>query len=562
MHEEPMTSNNASPDVCITTATEVEKDWPLREPLREALEQFGVTGKTAQTALSHFRVYLDGGGELTNVSSTTLNAWGITDLEKASTFLQRLDAIHQGLVNNGQTHLSRTNSRVVTFGDWPESRDMPAQEQARHGYRSGGEGMGGSERNVRGDMVVTPSSNSNNYSAHTISANNQERLRGSKQPPHISTSPSGSSVDRLRALMVATRGSSSGTSKREKRSGRRHSEPNGSSSESSPSLWWRPSLSMHLGRRWPRVTRAPRLQTTQHVSDDDMSPVQGGPGGGMVPFKRSDSLEKREGRRSHSVDDVLDSTGNVLRRGRIRPGKWKLGNRIAEGSFGVVYMGLNEVTGELIAVKVLSLPGCDRDVTELYQEMSLMRRFSHPNIVSYLGAEILEEQEQLCIFQEWVPGGSVASLLKRFGPFAEDMTRRYTRQILQGLRFLHENKVVHRDIKGSNILVDDKGVVKLADFGASQPMASLETDPSRSLKGTPYFMAPEVLQRKPHGLPVDIWSLGCAVLQMLTGRPPWQETNASTPSALLKAMLEREGLPPIYPPGLSSSLISMLNSCF
>jgi serine/threonine protein kinase len=102
---------------------------------------------------------------------------------------------------------------------------------------------------------------------------------------------------------------------------------------------------------------------------------------------------------------------------------------------------------------VLSLPGSEHDIKELYSEISLMRQFQHPNIVSYLGAEICEAVEQLCIFQEWVPGGSVSSLLRRFGPFSEDMTRRYTRQALQGLAYLHAHQIVHRDIKGSNILV-------------------------------------------------------------------------------------------------------------
>jgi serine/threonine protein kinase len=103
--------------------------------------------------------------------------------------------------------------------------------------------------------------------------------------------------------------------------------------------------------------------------------------------------------------------------------------------------------------QVLSLPGSEHDVKELYSEISLMRQFQHPNIVSYLGAEIREAVEQLYIFQEWVPGGSVSSLLRRFGPFSEDMTRRYTRQALQGLAYLHAHQIVHRDIKGSNILV-------------------------------------------------------------------------------------------------------------
>ncbi|KAG5177631.1 kinase-like domain-containing protein, partial [Tribonema minus] len=281
------------------------------------------------------------------------------------------------------------------------------------------------------------------------------------------------------------------------------------------------------------------------------------------PVIRGQGLE----RKAFSVDDVLvpgrgGGWASTVRRGRVRPGKWKLGNRIARGSFGVVYMGLNEVTGELMAVKVLSLHGSERDMRELHREMALMRQFSHPNIVSYLGAEIREEDGQLCIFQEWVPGGSVSSLLRRFGPFSEDMTRRYTRQALRGLTYLHQHQVVHRDIKGSNILVDDRGTVKLADFGASICVSDPADAGGGALKGTPYFMAPEVLQRKPHGPLVDIWSFGGAILQMVTGEPPWYSAGVSTPYALLQTMLERKGQPPPLPANLSPSLAAMLRRCF
>ncbi|KAG5176167.1 kinase-like domain-containing protein, partial [Tribonema minus] len=248
---------------------------------------------------------------------------------------------------------------------------------------------------------------------------------------------------------------------------------------------------------------------------------------------------------------------------RVQPGKWKLGNRIARGSFGVVYMGLNEATGALMAVKVLSLRGSDRDLHELHREMALMRAFSHPNIVSYLGAEIREEHDQLCIFQEWVPGGSVSSLLQRFGPFSEDMTRGYTRQALQGLAYLHSHHVVHRDINGSNILVDDHGVVKLADFGASLQLSDAAgSRADGALKGTPYFMAPEVLQRSAHGMPVDVWSFGGAVLQMVSGEPPWFSYGVSTPYALLQALLERRGQTPPLPADLSAGLRAFLERCF
>ena len=120
------------------------------------------------------------------------------------------------------------------------------------------------------------------------------------------------------------------------------------------------------------------------------------------------------------------------------------------------------------------------------------------------------------IFQAWMSGGSVTDLLKKFGGFSANMIASYLRQILSGLAFLHANDIVHRDIKGGNILVDESGNVKLADFGCSYRMKSDKTMSMAELKGTPYFMAPEVLTAGKYGRNGDVWAVGCTVIQMLT----------------------------------------------
>lgn len=90
-----------------------------------------------------------------------------------------------------------------------------------------------------------------------------------------------------------------------------------------------------------------------------------------------------------------------------------------------------------------------------------MHKLAHPHIVGYLGAELQDSQQTLCIFQEWIPAGSLHSVLEQFGALSDTMTRRYTRQVLEGLVFLHANRVIHRDVKSKNILVDDRGNVKV-----------------------------------------------------------------------------------------------------
>ncbi|KAL8242787.1 hypothetical protein R6Q59_013089 [Mikania micrantha] len=209
--------------------------------------------------------------------------------------------------------------------------------------------------------------------------------------------------------------------------------------------------------------------------------------------------------------------------------RWRKGELIGCGAFGRVYMGMNLDSGELLAVKQVSVVvnTASKDKTqahirELEEEVKLLKNLSHPNIVRYLGTA--REEDSLNIFLEFVPGGSISSLLGKFGSFPESVLRMYTKQILLGLEYLHKNGIMHRDIKGANILVDNKGQIKLADFGASKKVVELATmTGAKSMKGTPYWMAPEVILQTGHSFSADIWSVGCTVIEMATGKPPWSQ---------------------------------------
>ncbi|XP_064939594.1 mitogen-activated protein kinase kinase kinase NPK1-like [Musa acuminata AAA Group] len=213
----------------------------------------------------------------------------------------------------------------------------------------------------------------------------------------------------------------------------------------------------------------------------------------------------------------------------IPPIRWRKGELIGCGAFGHVYMGMNIDSGELLAVKqvLMGTSGASKEkaqahIKELEEEVNLLRNLSHPNIVRYLGTA--REDETLNILLEFVPGGSISSLLGKFGSFPEAVIRMYTKQLLQGLEYLHQNGIIHRDIKGANILVDNKGCIKLADFGASKQVAKLATmNAAKSMKGTPYWMAPEVILQTGHSFSADIWSVGCTVIEMATGKPPWSQ---------------------------------------
>ncbi|GFZ02955.1 NPK1-related protein kinase 2 [Actinidia rufa] len=198
--------------------------------------------------------------------------------------------------------------------------------------------------------------------------------------------------------------------------------------------------------------------------------------------------------------------------------RWRKGELIGCGAFGRVYMGMNLESGELLAVKQVLIAGnsaskekAQTHVSELEEEVKLLKNLSHPNIVRYLGT--VREDGTLNILLEFVPGGSISSLLGKFGSFPESVIRMYTKQLLLGLDYLHKNGIMHRDIKGANILVDNKGCIKLADFGASKQVVELATiSGTKSMKGTPYWMAPEVILQTGHSLEPELRPAACELL--------------------------------------------------
>ena len=222
---------------------------------------------------------------------------------------------------------------------------------------------------------------------------------------------------------------------------------------------------------------------------------------GLDETEAETSLATLEEEFNHSLSSAeIRIIGSVKR--------WQRGNLLGSGSYGRVYMAMNSDSGEIFVVKQVPFnaggaggPGMDggdtvvsEEVAQLEMEIALLGTLSHPNIVKYLGTERNNLTNELSIFLEHMPGGSIAELVAKFGKLDESVIRKYTREVLEGLIYLHDRGIIHRDIKGQNILVDNHGSCKLADFGASRFMQSADSAQNMSFKGTPVFMSPEVSQ--------------------------------------------------------------------
>ena len=248
------------------------------------------------------------------------------------------------------------------------------------------------------------------------------------------------------------------------------------------------------------------------------------------------------------------------------------GQLIGKGTYGRVYVGINATTGEVLAIKQVEVnakaAGQDKDkikdmVASLDREIDTMQHLEHANIVQYLGCE--RKEYSISIFLEYISGGSIGSCLRKHGKFEERVVRSLTRQVLAGLSYLHSQGILHRDLKADNILLDQDGTCKISDFGISKRTDDIYgNDASNSMQGSVFWMAPEVIRSQGQGYSakVDIWSLGCVVLEMFAGRRPWSKEEAIGAIYKLGSLNQAPPIPDDVSSSISAEAVGFMWDCF
>ena len=212
---------------------------------------------------------------------------------------------------------------------------------------------------------------------------------------------------------------------------------------------------------------------------------------------------------------------------------YKYGRMIGRGAFGKVNIGLNILTGRIVAIKSFNKKNLTNEISKnkILYETNLMRGLCHPSVTKIL--ETFETDQYYLIIMEYISGGNLQSFIKKRRKLGEKTSKILFRQIIQALKYIHSKNIVHRDIKLENILLDLNNIIKICDFGVGKlikPGAIL-----RDQCGTPVYMAPEIIKGEGYeGPPVDIWSAGVALYIMLTGNIPFnRDRNHDLKHAIL-----------------------------
>ncbi|XP_057298796.1 mitogen-activated protein kinase kinase kinase 1-like isoform X2 [Hydractinia symbiolongicarpus] len=319
----------------------------------------------------------------------------------------------------------------------------------------------------------------------------------------------------------------------------------------------------------PRSAYDPRLKCVQQIEDDEAAALAIALGKSLRPENvvpeqliPTDDLTLVHIQPGGKEEEICHSKNVYLENVH-----WKKGGLLGTGAFSSCFEAMDFKSGRIMAVKQISF--CRNTEEEqikvhevVLEEIALMHRLKHPHIVACLGAT--QHNGHYNLFLELMAGGSISSLLSRFGAFRETVVLSYTKQIIQAVAYLHQNHTLHRDLKGANILVDSTGqIVKLSDFGTAARLMAHGTGTKEfcgQLLGTIPFMSPEVLRGEHYGRKCDIWSVGCCIIEMASATLPWGAQQMDNHLALMFKIASASSAP-LIPARLGPGLRDVTLRC-
>jgi len=394
---------------------------------------------------------------------------------------------------DGLLEVTGADAAAAVSDDGSDNDDDDNGDEHYHDATDDNNSAGGEEggflevADTTGEMSRNPTLNLSNY------------VHLKKQPLHLKRRSKSVSRDESAAVNII------GEEPRIASSTTSPSRPSGYSAENKPPV---PPKPRHISFNTPDKTMPPKGK----LLNKDLLRVQG-----QTSRSNLRAVSKL------SDKEIFESLREIC---SDKPFKfaYNLKEELGEGAGGKVMLAVDKETRKQVAVKSIDIRDHDRK-DHLLMEIKVMRELVHKNLVNYV--DLFLERNLLLLVMELLPGGALTDVVL-YTILLEPQIAAVTKEVLQGIAYLHKNEIVHRDIKSDNILLGEGGSIKITDFGFAANVAGNRT--RKTFAGTPYWMAPEVINNMNYGKGVDIWSTGILCIEMQEGKPPF--FDESPPQAM------------------------------